>query len=131
MGIGIEFWLVFIAFVAVMLSMDLFVFHKKDKAVNMKEALLWSAFWISLAIAFNYGVYYYFGKIKAVEFLTGYLIEESLSVDNLFVFILIFGFFKIDAKFQHKILFGALLVQLLCGHFSFLPVWRLFRNLCG
>ncbi|MEI6554655.1 MAG: TerC family protein [Paludibacter sp.] len=108
-SISIVFWLAFIAFVAVMLCLDLFVFHKKDKAVNMKEALLWSLFWILLAVAFNLGVYHYFGKIKAVEFLTGYLIEESLSVDNLFVFILIFGFFKIDPKFQHKILFWGII----------------------
>jgi len=108
-SISIVFWLAFIAFVAVMLCLDLFVFHKKDKAVNMKEALLWSLFWILLALAFNLGVYHYFGKIKAVEFLTGYLIEESLSVDNLFVFILIFGFFKIDPKFQHKILFWGII----------------------
>ncbi|MEI8271447.1 MAG: TerC family protein [Paludibacter sp.] len=115
MEISIGFWLGFIAFVAIMLCLDLFVFHKKDKAVNMKEALLWSLFWILLAVVFNFGVYHYFGKIKALEFLTGYLIEESLSVDNLFVFILIFGFFKIEAKFQHKILFwgiiGAILMR--------------------
>ncbi|MEI6052963.1 MAG: TerC family protein [Opitutaceae bacterium] len=115
MVVGLEFWVGFIAFVTIMLCLDLFVFHKNDKAVNMKEAILWSIFWIGLAIAFNYGVYHYLGKIKALEFLTGYLIEESLSVDNLFVFILIFGFFKIDAKFQHKILFwgiiGAILMR--------------------
>ena len=115
MVVGLEFWVGFIAFVTIMLCLDLFVFHKNDKAVNMKEAILWSVFWIGLAIAFNYGVYHYLGKIKALEFLTGYLIEESLSVDNLFVFILIFGFFKIEAKFQHKILFwgiiGAILMR--------------------
>jgi tellurite resistance protein TerC len=115
MEISIGFWLAFFAFVIVMLCLDLFVFHKKDKAVKMKEALSWSMFWILLAMAFNYGVYVYFGKIKAIEFLTGYLIEESLSVDNLFVFILIFGFFKIEPKFQHKILFwgiiGAILMR--------------------
>ena len=115
MVVGLEFWVGFIAFVTIMLCLDLFVFHKNDKAVNMKEAILWSVFWIGLAISFNYGVYHYLGKIKALEFLTGYLIEESLSVDNLFVFILIFGFFKIEAKFQHKILFwgiiGAILMR--------------------
>ena len=95
MEISIGFWLGFIAFVAIMLCLDLFVFHKKDKAVKMKEALLWSLFWILLAVGFNYGVLHFMGKTKAIEFLTGYLIEESLSVDNLFVFILIFGFFKI------------------------------------
>jgi tellurite resistance protein TerC len=114
MEIGISFWIGFILFVVVMLAFDLF-FHKKDKPIKVKEALLWSLFWILLAIAFNYGVLHYLGKAKALEFLTGYLIEESLSVDNLFVFILIFGFFKIESKFQHKILFwgiiGAILMR--------------------
>ena len=109
MEVSVGFWLGFIALVAVLLCLDLFVFHKKDKAVNIKEALLWSLFWVLLAVGFNYGVYRFFGLPKALEFLTGYLIEESLSVDNLFVFILIFGFFKIDAKFQHKILFWGII----------------------
>ena len=95
MEISISFWFGFIAFVIVMLCLDLFVFHKHNNVVKIKEALLWSLFWILLAVAFNAGVYFFLGKIKALEFLTGYLIEESLSVDNLFVFILIFGFFKI------------------------------------
>ncbi len=115
MTVGIEFWVGFIGFVAIMLCLDLFVFHKTAKAVAMKEALSWSAFWIFLALIFNVGILYFLGKTKALEFLTGYLIEESLSVDNLFVFILIFGFFKIEPKFQHKILFwgiiGAILMR--------------------
>jgi len=114
MEVGLGFWLGFILFVVIMLTFDLF-FHKKDKPIKVKEALLWSLFWILLAVAFNFGVLHFFGKTKALEFLTGYLIEESLSVDNLFVFILIFGFFKIDSKFQHKILFwgiiGAILMR--------------------
>lgn len=108
MGVGIGFWIGFFAFVVAMLSFDLF-FHKKDSVVKVKEALLWSLFWILLAVAFNFGVLHYFGKMKALEFLTGYLIEESLSVDNLFVFILIFGFFKIEPRFQHKILFWGII----------------------
>ena len=96
-------------FVIVMLTLDLFVFHKKNTVVKVKEALLWSLFWISLAAAFNVGVYFMLGKVKALEFLTGYLIEESLSVDNLFVFILIFGFFKIEPKYQHRVLFWGIL----------------------
>ncbi|HLP05847.1 MAG TPA: TerC family protein [Paludibacter sp.] len=109
MEVGLKFWAGFFAFVVVMLFLDLFVFHKKDAAVKLKEALWWSLFWIALAIAFNTGVYYFFGKEKAIEFLTGYLIEESLSIDNLFVFIMIFSYFKIDAKFQHKILFWGII----------------------
>ncbi|HJV76873.1 MAG TPA: TerC family protein [Paludibacter sp.] len=115
MEIGISFWIGFFVFVIVMLSLDLFVFHKKNTVVKVKEALLWSLFWIGLAVIFNLGVYFLVGKVKALEFLTGYLIEESLSVDNLFVFILIFGFFKIEAKYQHKVLFwgivGAIIMR--------------------
>ena len=109
MEISISFWIAFIVFVIVMLTLDLFVFHKKNTVVKVKEALLWSLFWISLAAAFNVGVYFMLGKVKALEFLTGYLIEESLSVDNLFVFILIFGFFKIEPKYQHRVLFCGIL----------------------
>ncbi len=107
--VGIGFWIGFVAFVVVMLSLDLFVFHKKDTVMKVKTALLWSAFWIGLAVAFNIGVYYFLGHQKALEFLTGYLIEESLSVDNLFVFIMIFGFFKIAPEYQHKILFWGII----------------------
>lgn len=109
MDITINFWIGFFVFVVVMLSLDLFVFHKKDSVIKVKQALLWSAFWIGLAVVFNLGVWHFLGKAKALEFLTGYLIEESLSIDNLFVFIMIFGFFKIEPKFQHKILFWGII----------------------
>ncbi len=103
------FWVAFIAFILVMLALDLFVFHKKDSVVKVKEALLWSAFWIALALIFNVGLYYYEGKKVAFDFFTAYLLEKSLSVDNLFVFILIFGFFKIKPELQHRILFWGIL----------------------
>lgn len=109
MNISIRFWIAFILFVLVMLTLDLFVFHKKNTVVKVKQALLWSLFWIGIAVAFNFGIFFTVGKVKALEFLTGYLIEESLSVDNLFVFILIFGFFKIDPKYQHRVLFWGIL----------------------
>lgn len=109
MEVSILFWIGFVVFVVVMLTLDLFVFHKKDETMKVKTALLWSLFWIGLAVLFNAGVLYFAGKEKALEFLTGYLIEESLSVDNLFVFIMIFGFFKIEPKYQHKILFWGII----------------------
>jgi tellurite resistance protein TerC len=109
MEIGIGFWIGFVAFVLVMLILDLFVFHKKDSVMKVKTALLWSLFWIGLAVVFNIGVYVFLGEQKAVEFFTGYLIEESLSIDNLFVFIMIFGFFRIEPKYQHKILFWGII----------------------
>ena len=109
MEIGIGFWIGFIVFVIIMLSLDLFVFHRKNKVIKVKDALLWSLFWIGLAILFNIGIYIFVDKVKALEFLTGYLIEESLSVDNLFVFLMIFSYFKVDPKYQHKILFWGII----------------------
>jgi len=79
----------------------------------VKEALLWSAVWISMALLFNYGIYYFMGKEKALEFLTGYLIEKSLSIDNLFVFIMLFAFFDVKAVYQHKVLFWGILGALI------------------
>jgi len=109
MEISIGFWIVFFVFVLIMLTLDLFVFHKKDHAPSIKESLLWSGFWIGLAVLFNIGVWALLGQKAALEFFTAYLVEESLSIDNLFVFILIFGFFKIDPKFQHKVLFWGII----------------------
>jgi len=98
-----------------MLVLDLTVFHRKAHTIKFKEAVGWSIFWISLAAAFAVLVYFWRGKATALDFTTGYLIEESLSVDNLFVFLLIFKFFKVPANFQHKVLFwgiiGALVMR--------------------
>ena len=105
MIIDIYIWIGFIVFVLLMLALDLGVFHRKSHEVKIKEALIWSAVWISMALIFNYGVYVYMGKEKAVEFLTGYVIEKSLSVDNLFVFIMVFTYFNVEPKYQHKVLF--------------------------
>ena len=102
-------WLSFLGFVLIMLALDLGVFHRKSHEVKIKEALIWSAVWIGLALLFNYGIYVFLGKQKAVEFLTGYVIEKSLSIDNLFVFIMLFTYFKVDVKYQHKVLFWGIL----------------------
>ncbi|WP_413998052.1 TerC family protein [Flavobacterium sp. W1B] len=102
-------WICFLGFVLVMLAVDLGVFHRKSHEVKIKEALIWSAVWISLALIFNYGIYIFMGKEKAVEFLTAYVIEKSLSIDNLFVFIMLFSYFNVDRKYQHKILFWGIL----------------------
>ncbi|MCE5174889.1 MAG: TerC family protein [Bacteroidales bacterium] len=106
---GPIFWIGFFVFVLIMLALDLFVFHKENEVIKVKSALLWSMFWIGLALAFNIVVYMTLGQTKAIEFFTGYLIEESLSIDNLFVFIMIFGFFKIEPKFQHSVLFWGII----------------------
>ncbi|CAM4136197.1 TerC family protein [Flavobacterium weaverense] len=102
-------WICFLGFVLLMLALDLGVFHRKSHEVKIKEALVWSAVWISLALIFNYGIYVFLGKQKAIEFLTGYVIEKSLSIDNLFVFIMLFTYFKVEAKYQHKVLFWGIL----------------------
>jgi len=110
-------WIGFNLFVLLMLILDLGVFHKKSHEVKTKEALLWTGIWIFLALLFNTGIYYFFGKEKAVEFLTGYIIEKSLSIDNIFVFLLIFSYFSVPAQYQHKVLFwgifGALIMRII------------------
>ena len=97
-------WLIFAAVVASMLILDLLVCNRKSHEISFREALAWTLGWAGLALAFDAGVWYYLGKAKALEFLTGYLIEQSLSVDNLFVFIMIFSYFRISLAYQPKIL---------------------------
>jgi tellurite resistance protein TerC len=106
---GPVYWIGFFVFVFIMLALDLGVFHKKDEAMRVKPALMWSFFWIALAMIFNVGVYYWLDHGKAIEFFTAYVLEKSLSVDNLFVFIMIFGYFSIAPRYQHKILFWGIL----------------------
>jgi tellurite resistance protein TerC len=107
-------WIVFNIFVLLMLCIDLF-FHRKEQTVGMKEALVWSAIWTIVALAFNVLVYFWLGSKLALEFFTGYLIERTLSVDNLFVFLLVFSFFAVPSKYQRKVLFwgifGALIMR--------------------
>ncbi|MDP2104166.1 MAG: TerC family protein [Candidatus Gracilibacteria bacterium] len=108
-------WIGFFVFVIIMLALDIGVFNKKDHEIKVKEAIGWSVLWIGLAMAFNVIIYFQFGSQRAMEFLTAYVIEKSLSVDNLFVFIMIFSYFHIKKMYQHKILFwgiiGALLMR--------------------
>jgi len=106
-------WVGFILFVLAMLALDLLVFHRKTHEVKVKEALIWSGIWISLALVFNLGVYIWGGRQQALEFLTGYLLEKSLSVDNIFVFLMIFSYFKIPHKYQHEVLFWGILGALI------------------
>ena len=109
-------WIGFSVFIITMLSLDLGLFNRKAHTIKYKEAWIWSAVWVSLAMIFCGLVFYYQGSVRGLEFLTGYLIELSLSVDNLFVFLLIFSYFKVPAQFQHRVLFwgvmGALFMRL-------------------
>jgi tellurite resistance protein TerC len=102
-------WGGFIIFLLGMLALDLGVMHRKPHAIGAREALGWSVFWISLALLFNLGILHFFGAEKALEFLTGYVIEKALSVDNIFVFLVIFSYFSVPAMYQHRLLFWGVL----------------------
>lgn len=120
---SIYFWIGFHIFIFTMLALDLGVFHKKTHKVPVKEAVVWVIVWVSLAFLFNLFILFEFGKTKALEFFTGYIIEYSLSVDNIFVFILIFGYFGVKDKYQHKVLFWGILGALIMrGIFIFAGV---------
>jgi tellurite resistance protein TerC len=115
LGTPAHFWLIFLLTMVAALVIDLGVFHRKSHTVGLKEALLESVAWISVSLLFNVWVYFSQGPQAGLEFLTGYLVEKSLSVDNIFVFLIIFQSFKIPAKSQHKVLFygvvGALVMR--------------------
>ena len=102
-------WAGFVGFVLALLALDLGVFHRNAHAVTLREAAFWSAIWISLALAFNGLVLHWFGPERALEFLTGYLIEKALAVDNIFVFYAIFAYFAVPASLQHRVLFWGVL----------------------
>lgn len=108
-------WVAFLVFVGAMLALDLGVFHRDAHEVGRREALAWSAVWIGLAVIFNAGVYAVRGQDAGLEWTTGYLVEKSLSVDNVFVFLLIFSTFAVPAAYQHRVLFwgivGALVMR--------------------
>lgn len=116
-------WVAFNVFVLAMLALDLGVFHRKSHAVSIKEAAIWSVVWISLAMVFNLGLYFFWDKISfdsaysnseaALAFFTGYLLEKSLSVDNIFVFVLLFTFFAVPPMYQHRVLFWGILGALI------------------
>jgi len=109
MSLPLWYWIGFNAFVLLMLALDLGVFHRKAHVVGFKEALTWTGVWVSLAMLFNLGLWYFRGPQTALEFLTGYLIEYSLSVDNIFVFALLFSYFAVPANYQHRVLFWGIL----------------------
>jgi tellurite resistance protein TerC len=114
---GIWLWLLFTAFVLVVLALDLGIFHRDDHTISVKEALIWSGVWTLLALVFNLGVWLWSGPQAGLEFFTGYVIERSLSIDNIFVFILVFSYFAVPPKYQYKVLFwgilGALIMRVL------------------
>lgn len=108
-------WAGFNVFVLLMLALDLGVFHRKAHVVSFKESMIWTTIWVALALVFNLGVWHYMGDDKALEFFTGYVIEKSLSVDNVFVFVMLFSYFAVPPIYQHRVLFwgiiGALVMR--------------------
>jgi len=110
-------WALFLVFVIGMLILDLGVFHKKNHVIKFKEALVWSAFWMALALIFSGGLFYLEGTQPATEFLTAYILEKSLSVDNLFVFLVIFSYFKVPDQSRHKVLFWGIIGALFARAF--------------
>ena len=106
-------WIGFNVFVLFMLALDLGVFHRKAHVVTFKESISWTVVWVALAMVFNLGIAHFAGPDKGMEFLTGYVIEKSLSVDNVFVFVLLFSYFAVPPVYQHKVLFWGILGALI------------------
>ncbi|MDO9693929.1 MAG: TerC family protein [Candidatus Latescibacteria bacterium] len=102
-------WAGFIGFVLVMLAVDLGVFNRRAHEIRMREALVWSVVWITLSLLFGVWIWHHFGAVRGLEFFTGYLLEKALSVDNLFVFIVLFSYFAVPVKLQHRVLFWGIL----------------------
>jgi len=105
-------WIVFWVVVLGMLALDLGIFNRRSHVIGFREAMRWSVFWIALALAFCVAIYFELGAKASLEFLTAYLVEKSLSVDNLFVFMVIFSYFHVSRQFQHKVLFWGILSAL-------------------
>lgn len=109
MTFPLTYWLGFLSFVLLALAVDLGVFHKRDKVVSFKDASIMSTVWFTFAMIFCFIIYKDSGSQKSLEFLTGYIVELSLSMDNVFVFVLIFGYFKVPAIYQHRVLFWGII----------------------
>ncbi|MBP8259534.1 MAG: hypothetical protein KA118_07700, partial [Verrucomicrobia bacterium] len=106
-------WAIFVASILVCLALDLGVFHKRAHEVRFREALAWTTFWFLLAMVFAANLVSLRGRVEALEFLTGYIIELSLSMDNVFVIAMIFGYFQVPAAYQHRVLFWGILGALI------------------
>jgi tellurite resistance protein TerC len=125
---NIWFWVGFNAFVLLMLALDLGVFHRKAHEVKLREAATWSAIWVAVAMVFNAGIYFLVGRQPALEFLTGYLVEKSLAVDNIFVIAMIFSYFAVPSIYQHRVLFWGILGALVMrGAFIAMGAYALER----
>ena len=117
MSSQILLWVGFNIFILILLALDLGVLHRGDRVINLKESLFLSAIWIVVALIFNIAVYFWRGPEVALQFLTGYLIEKSLSIDNLFIFLMIFSYFRVASQLQYKVLFWGILGALIMRAF--------------
>ena len=113
MHTNLWFWIAFNCGVLCVLAIDLFGFQRKAHAPSTKEAAIWTLVWVALSLGFNALIWYWEGQTKALEFLTGYLVEYSLSVDNIFVFVLVFSYFAVPAAYQHRVLFWGIFSALI------------------
>lgn len=108
-------WIEFNVFVLVAIFVDMVVFHRRPHKIGIRESLIWSVVWITLAVVFGLGIFHYYGHQRGLEYFTGYLIEKALSVDNLFIFLVIFRAFSVEPRYQHRVLgwgiLGALLMR--------------------
>ena len=121
-------WVVFSISILIMLALDLGVFHRRDEVIGMREAVGWSVVWTVLALVFNAGIYAWQGSESALAFLTGYLIERFLSLDNIFVFLLIFSYFDVSPRYQHKVLFWGIVGALIMRAIFIVAGVALIRN---
>jgi len=116
-SVSVYFWLIFFSIISIILALDLGVFHKKNHSVSVKEGLVWFGVWTTLAFGFAAGIWKYMSPELAQQFISAFIIEKCLSVDNIFVFILIFSYFKVKPEYQHKVLFwgiiGAILMRII------------------
>lgn len=106
-------WIAFIAFVLLALAVDLGVFHRQARTVSLREATAWSAIWVVVSLVFNFVLLHFWGRTAALEFFAGYVIEKSLSVDNLFVFVMLFRYFAVESRYQHRVLYWGVLGALI------------------
>ncbi len=106
-------WTAFIAFVLLALAVDLGVFHRQARRISLREAAAWSIIWVAVSLAFNFALLHFWGRTAALEFFAGYVIEKSLSVDNLFVFVMLFRYFAVESRYQHRVLYWGVLGALI------------------
>jgi tellurite resistance protein TerC len=129
MEVGVLGWVLFNVFLISMLLLDLLVFHRNAHAISMKESIIWTGVWVSLAVAFGFGIWLFQGSTHAINFFSGYVVEESLSVDNLFVFLMLFTYFRVPHEYQPRVLLWGILTAIVLRAAFILGGIALFQSL--